>query len=72
MVNRDEMGKKSKESTVIGPHTRKYGKMQGNEMIYGPLILRMVGPFNRFEKVAYFDSYLQANKVFYEWMEENK
>jgi len=23
-------------------------------------------------QVAYFDSYLEANKVFYEWLEENK
>jgi hypothetical protein len=22
--------------------------------------------------VAYFDSYLEANRVFYEWLEENK
>lgn len=71
MVNRDGMGKKSKESDVIGPHTRKYGKIQGNEMIDGRLILRMID-INRFEKVAYFDSYLQANRVFYEWLEENK
>jgi hypothetical protein len=26
----------------------------------------------KFKKVAYFDSYLEANKVFYEWLEENK
>ncbi len=47
-----------------------YGRPQGNEMIDGRLILRMIGPF-KFKKVAYFDSYLEANRVFYEWMEEN-
>jgi hypothetical protein len=71
MVNRERMGNKSKKSDVIGPHTHKYGKTQGNEMIDGRLILRMIGPF-KFKKVAYFDSYLEANKVFYEWLEENK
>lgn len=70
MVNRAVMGKKSKQSDVIGPHTHKYGKMQGNEMIDGRLILRMIGSY-KFKKVAYFDSYLEANKVFYEWLEEN-
>jgi len=71
MVNRVEMGKKSKESDVIGHHTQKYGKMEGNELIWGRFILRMIG-IHRFEKVAYFDSYLQANEVFYEWIKENK
>jgi hypothetical protein len=70
MVNRVEMGKKSKESDVIGHHTQKYGKMKGNELIWGRFILRMIGSY-KFKKVAYFDSYLEANKVFYEWLEEN-
>jgi hypothetical protein len=48
-------------------YTEKYGKPQGNEMVYGRLILRMIG-VHRFEKVAYFDSYLEANRVFYEWI----
>jgi hypothetical protein len=52
-------------------YTDKYGQPQGNEMVYGRLILRMIGPF-KFKKVAYFDSYLEANRVFYEWLEENK
>ena len=43
---------------------------QGDELIWGRLILRMVG-VHRFKKVAYFDSYLDANKAFYEWLEEN-
>ena len=65
------MGNKSKESEPRGPHTHKYGKVQGNELIDGRLILRMIGP-NKFKKVAYFDNYLEANRVFYEWLEENK
>ena len=65
------MGKQSKQSDQNGPLTHKYGKPQGNEMIYGRLILRMIG-LHRFEKVAYFDSYLEANRVFYEWIGENK
>ena len=65
------MGKKSKESDVIGLHTHKYGKPQGNELIWGRFILRMVGP-HKFRKVDYFSSLSEANKVFYEWMEENK
>jgi hypothetical protein len=69
MVNRDGMGNKSKKSDAIGPLTHKYGKPQGNEMVYGRLILRMIG-VHRFEKVAYFDSYLEANRVFYEWIGE--
>jgi hypothetical protein len=52
-------------------YTELYGKPQGNELICGRLILRMVGVY-KFKKVAYFDSYLEANKVFYEWLEENK
>jgi hypothetical protein len=52
-------------------YTKKYGQPQGNELIWGRLILRMIG-IHRFEKVAYFDSYLEANRVFYEWLEENK
>jgi hypothetical protein len=52
-------------------HTEKYGQPQGNELIWGRLILRMIGP-HKFKKVAYFDSYLEANRVFYEWLEENK
>jgi len=51
--------------------TELYGKPQGNEMVWGRLILRMVG-VHKFKKVAYFDSYLDANRVFYEWLEENK
>jgi hypothetical protein len=52
-------------------YTELYGKPQGNELIWGRLILRMIGP-HKFKKVAYFDSYLEANRVFYEWLEENK
>lgn len=51
--------------------TELYGKPEGNELVYGRLILRMIG-IHRFEKVAYFDSYTEANRVFYEWLEENK
>ena len=64
------MGKKSKEYDVIGPHTHKYGKIQGDELIWGRLILRMVG-IHKFKKVAYFDNYADANRVFYEWIKEN-
>lgn len=71
MDNGATMGKKSKESEGIGHLTHKYGKVQGNELIWGRMILRMIG-IHRFEKVAYFDSYLQANKVFYEWIGEKK
>jgi hypothetical protein len=70
MGNGVEMGKKSKEYEIIGSLTHKYGKPQGNELIWGRMILRMIG-IHRFEKVAYFDSYLQANEVFYEWIREN-
>jgi len=52
-------------------YTELYGNPQGNELIWGRFILRMIG-INRFEKVAYFDSYLETNRVFYEWLEENK
>jgi hypothetical protein len=71
MVNREQMGQKSKESELCGLHTHKYGKTEGNELIWGRLILRMIGP-HKFKKVAYFDNYLEANRVFYEWLEENK
>lgn len=70
MANRVEMGKKSKQSDVIGFHTHKYGKMEGNELIWGRFILRMVGP-HKFKKVDYFSSLSEANKAFYEWLEEN-
>ena len=53
------------------PYTEKYGQPQGNELIWGRMILRMIG-IHRFEKVAYFDSYLQTNEVLYEWIKENK
>lgn len=52
-------------------HTELYGKPQGNELIWGRLILRMVG-IHEFKKVAYFNNYADANRAFYEWMEENK
>ncbi len=52
-------------------YTNLYGQPQGNELIWGRLILRMID-IHRFEKVAYFDSYSEANKVFYEWLDENK
>lgn len=52
-------------------YTEKYGKPQGNEMVYGRFILRMIGP-HKFKKVDYFSSLSEANKVFYEWLEENK
>ena len=71
MVNETLIPQKSKESELCGPLTHKYGKPQGNEMVYGRLIVRMIG-VHRFEKVAYFDSYLEANRIFYEWLEENK
>jgi hypothetical protein len=48
-----------------------WGKPQGNELIWGRLILRMVG-VHKFKKVAYFDSYEAANSAFNEWLEENK
>ena len=52
-------------------YTELYGIPQGNEMVWGRLILRMIG-VHRFEKVDYFDSYSEANRVFYEWIGEKK
>jgi len=52
-------------------YTELYGKPQGNEIIWGRLILRVVGVY-KFKKVAYFDNYFDANQAFYEWLEENK
>jgi hypothetical protein len=71
MANETLIPQKSKESELCGPLTHKYGKIEGNELIWGRLILRMIG-LHKFKKVAYFDSYLEANKIFYEWLEENK
>ena len=53
------------------PYTEKYGQPQGNELIWGRFILRMVGP-HKFKKVDYFSSLSEANEVFYEWIKENK
>jgi hypothetical protein len=50
--------------------TELYGRPQGNEMIDGRLILRMIGP-HKFKKVDYFSSLSDAHRVFYEWLEEN-
>lgn len=36
----------------------------------GRLIVRVVG-IHKFKKVAYFDSYLDAQSVFDQWMKEN-
>lgn len=52
-------------------YTKLWGKIEGNELVWGRLILRMVG-VHKFKKVAYFDSYGAANDAFYEWLEENK
>jgi len=52
-------------------YTSMWGKPTGNELIWGRLILRMVG-VHKFKKVAYFDNYADANRAFYEWLEENK
>lgn len=52
-------------------YTELWGKPQGNELICGRLILRMVGIY-KFKKVAYFDSYADANDAFYQWLGENK
>jgi hypothetical protein len=52
-------------------YTELWGEPQGNALIWGRLILRMVG-IHKFKKVAYFDSYCDANRAFYEWLEENK
>jgi hypothetical protein len=57
--------------TAIKKYSEMWGEPEGNELIWGRLILRMVG-VHKFKKVAYFDSYLDANKAFYEWLEENK
>jgi hypothetical protein len=57
--------------TAIKKYSKMWGEPEGNELIWGRLILRMVG-VHKFKKVAYFDSYLDANKAFYEWLEENK
>jgi hypothetical protein len=67
-------GKLASEQNPMKPtksYTELYGKPQGNELIWGRFILRMVGP-HKFKKVDYFSSLSEANKVFYEWMEENK
>jgi hypothetical protein len=50
---------------------KMWGRPEGNELIWGRLILRMVG-VHKFKKVAYFDNYNDANRAFYEWLEENK
>jgi hypothetical protein len=52
-------------------YTKLWGKPQGNELIWGRLILRMVG-VHTFKKVAYFDSYIDAQRAFEEWLRENK
>lgn len=51
-------------------YTEMWGKPEGNELIWGRLILRMVG-VHRFKKVAYFDNYLDAQSAFNEWLKEN-
>jgi hypothetical protein len=51
-------------------YTNFYGKPQGNEIVWGRLIVRVVG-IHKFKKVAYFDSYLDAQSVFDQWMKEN-
>jgi len=51
-------------------YNEKWGEPQGNEVVWGRLIVRMVGP-GKFKKVAYFDSYLDANASFESWMKEN-
>lgn len=51
-------------------YTNLYGKPQGNEIVWGRLIVRVVG-IHKFKKVAYFDSYLDAQSVFDQWMKEN-
>lgn len=58
-------------------YTKQWGKPQGNELIWGRLILRMVG-VHRFKKVAYFDNYViheghkQKKDHPDEWKRENE
>ena len=51
-------------------YNEKWGEPQGNEVVWGRLIVRMLGP-GKFKKVAYFHSYLDANASFESWMKEN-
>jgi len=46
-----------------------YGLSQGDELVWGNYILRQTG-IQRFKKIDLFDSFEQANKVFYEWLDE--
>ena len=46
-----------------------YGVPQGNELVWGRLILRQTET-HKFKKIAYFDNYLDANNAFHEWLEE--
>jgi len=71
MVNRDVMGQKSKESTICGPHTHKYGKIQGNELVYGTDIIRRIDTFE-FRLIDRFKTSRAAHSVYNQWSKENK
>jgi len=71
MVNRAQMGHKSKASDNNGPLTHKYGKPQGNEFPYGKEILRQLGIFE-FDVVGRFKSSKEAHQVYRDWIKENE
>jgi hypothetical protein len=71
MVNRALMGQKSKQLEVCGPYTHKYGKIQGNEMVYGNDIIRRIDTFE-FRLIQRFKSSKAAHLAYKEWLEENK
>jgi len=50
--------------------TEKYGKPQGNELVYGADIIRRVDTFE-FNLVDRFLSQKEAKKAYQEWLDEN-
>lgn len=70
MVNRDVMGQESKESESKGSLTHKYGKIQGNELVYGNDIIRRIDTFE-FSVIDHFKSSKDAHTSYKNWMAEN-
>lgn len=50
-------------------YIKLWGYPQGNELIWGRLILRQIDTY-KFKKIAYFDSYTEANTAFNDWIDE--
>ncbi len=51
-------------------YTNKYGKPQGNEMVYGKDIIRRIDIFE-FNVVDRFKSSKEAHQTYKDWMKEN-